>query len=124
MLGQFEAARYAMRVGIDVAHERSWGLARTLRTGLAKIPRVRTLDRGSSPCAIVTASIDGAHGRELAAALAKDRINSVVTLREFGQLDFAEKGVESAVRLSPHYYNTEDEVAATIAAVEKFVRGL
>jgi selenocysteine lyase/cysteine desulfurase len=60
--------------------------------------------------------------RDLVAALAKQNINSVVSLREFGQIDFASKGVETAIRLSPHYYNTEGEVETTIAAVRDFVR--
>ncbi|MFB6720495.1 hypothetical protein ACFCV3_10060 [Kribbella sp. NPDC056345] len=37
--------------------------------------------------------------------------------RNFAQFDFGDKNVNWCLRLSPHYYNTDDEVAAVIAAV-------
>jgi selenocysteine lyase/cysteine desulfurase len=56
-------------------------------------------------------------------ALDRRRINSVVSLREYAQYDFAEKGVESCLRLSPHYYNTEEEVAQVVSAVAEITAG-
>jgi len=38
------------------------------------------------------------------------RINASISLREYAVLDFDRKGVPWALRLSPHYYNTEEEV--------------
>ncbi|HTE43842.1 MAG TPA: aminotransferase class V-fold PLP-dependent enzyme [Gemmatimonadaceae bacterium] len=121
VLGQAAAARYALDVGIDVAQRRAWDLATRLRTGLEQIPRVHVLDRGATRCAIVTASADGVDARDLSQDLAAQNINSVATLREFGQFDFVAKGVESAIRLSPHYYNSEAEVDAAVRAVSSFV---
>jgi selenocysteine lyase/cysteine desulfurase len=37
-------------------------------------------------------------------------------------LDFDETDVETALRVSPHYYNTEDEVAAFLDALGDIVR--
>jgi len=34
-------------------------------------------------------------------------------------IDFAQKGIEWALRLSPHYYNTEDEVHQAVLAVRE-----
>jgi selenocysteine lyase/cysteine desulfurase len=34
----------------------------------------------------------------------------VPSYRAFGVIDFDEKGVEWAVRASPHYYNTVEEI--------------
>ncbi len=121
VLGQAAAARYALDVGIDVASARAWSLADRLRAGLAAIPRMRVLDRGAVRCAIVTASIDGGDARPLVRHLSAHQINTVSSLREFGQLDFAEKGVESAIRYSPHYYNTEAEIDAAIDATAYFL---
>jgi len=45
----------------------------------------------------------------------------VSSLREFGIYDFEEKGIETAVRLSPHYYNTEAEVDAAVSAIRELV---
>ena len=39
-----------------------------------------------------------------------------------GQYDFAEKHVDSALRLSPHYYNTEAEVDAAVEALRESTR--
>jgi selenocysteine lyase/cysteine desulfurase len=46
----------------------------------------------------------------------------VSSLREFGIYDFDAKGVSTAVRLSPHYYNTEEEVDAAVAALGEILR--
>jgi selenocysteine lyase/cysteine desulfurase len=121
VLGQHAAAAYALAVGIDVAHARAWELASRLRAGLAGIPRVRVLDRGARRCALVTASLQGADARDLVNHLAAKSINTVASLREYGQYDFADKNVESAIRYSPHYYNTEAEVDAAIAETAQFL---
>jgi selenocysteine lyase/cysteine desulfurase len=122
VLGQAEAARYAQQVGVEIAQARAWSLAESLRRGLERLPGIRILDRGRIRCALVTASIAGIHAGELVAALSRERINSVVSLREYGQLDFGDKGVSSAIRLSPHYYNSEEEISATIEAAAEFLR--
>jgi selenocysteine lyase/cysteine desulfurase len=42
--------------------------------------------------------------------LFKRKINVVPSYRAFGIIDFDEKGVEWAIRASPHYYNTTEEL--------------
>ena len=42
---------------------------------------------------------------------------------ESAVLDFQDKGVAGALRLSPHYYNTHDEVEAAVAALRQRVTG-
>jgi selenocysteine lyase/cysteine desulfurase len=121
VLGQAAAARYALDVGIDAAQARSWRLAATLRDALGEIPGVRVIDRGSTRCAIVTMTADGLHADTIVRALKERRINTVSSLREFGIYDFVAKGVDTAVRLSPHYYNTDDEVDAAVAVIREVV---
>ncbi|HJR62495.1 MAG TPA: aminotransferase class V-fold PLP-dependent enzyme [Gemmatimonadaceae bacterium] len=125
VLGQAEAVRYALAVGIDTAQRVSRELAGRLRARLAAMPAVRVLDRGREQCAIVTAAIEGVRGEAIVARLSSRSINTVATLREYAQLDFEEKGVSSAVRISPHYYNTIDEVdrAADVIAELAAERG-
>jgi len=117
VLGLGAAARYALEVGLEVARTRAWFLAASLREKLADIPGVRVLDRGRERSAIVTAEVPGWHAQELMEELRRRGINSSSTLREYGQYDFIEKRVESAIRLAPHYYNTEDEVARAVEAI-------
>ena len=117
VLGQAAAARYSLDVGIDVAQSRAWGLAQRLRDALGGMRGVRVLDRGTTRCAIVTAAFEGRDAEPIVRALKDRRINTVSSLREFGIYDFDAKHVKSAVRLSPHYYNTEAEVDAAVAAL-------
>jgi selenocysteine lyase/cysteine desulfurase len=123
VLGQAAAARYALDVGVEAARSRAWGLAARLRTALGSIPGVRMLDRGGKQCAIVTMTADGRHADSIVKALKERRINTVSSLREFGIYDFDAKGIETAVRLSPHYYNTEAEVDEAVAAVRELTGG-
>jgi selenocysteine lyase/cysteine desulfurase len=117
LLGAAAAIRHELAVGIAEASARSLLLARGLRDGLAAIDRIRVLDRSPELCAIVTFAVEGWDHDQFKLALDRRRINSVVSLREYAQYDFAEKGVESCLRLSPHYYNTEEEVAQVVSAV-------
>jgi selenocysteine lyase/cysteine desulfurase len=48
-------------------------------------------------------------------------INSALSFREFAQFDFGDKNVDWCLRFSPHYYNTEDEVDAVVAAVAEIM---
>lgn len=118
VLGLGAAARYANAVGVAGGH-RAFALAARLRAGLATIPGVRVLDRGTNPCAIVTADVAGHDGAEIKRRMLEHRVNVVSTLRWFGQYDFAEKKVESGVRLSPHYFNTEAEVDQAIGVLRE-----
>ena len=119
VLGMSEAARYALDVGVNVASARAFALAAQLRTELSSIPGVRILDEGSRVCAIVTAAIQGWDASEVVKALAARRINAVATLREYAIMDFDQKHVTSAVRLSPHYYNTSEEIGSAADCIRE-----
>jgi selenocysteine lyase/cysteine desulfurase len=116
VLGLGEAARYALAVGPE-GFTRAWRLAAALRERLAALPGVRVLDRGREPCAITTVAIAGRDAAEVKLALRTRGINTSSAHRTGGVLDMDEKGVASVLRLSPHYYNTEDELDAAIAAL-------
>ncbi|MGW4649097.1 aminotransferase class V-fold PLP-dependent enzyme [Kitasatospora sp. NPDC004289] len=117
VLGCAAAVRYALRVGPAAIARRTPALAGRLRERLADVPGVRLLDRGPSPAALVTFGIDGWQALPFKAAIDGRGINSALSYREFAQFDFADKGVEWCLRLSPHYYNTEDEVDAVAATI-------
>jgi selenocysteine lyase/cysteine desulfurase len=120
VLGLGAATRYALDVGIDVAGGRAFELARKVRRKLSEIPGVTVLDGGRQQCAIVTASVAGRDAREIVRELSRQRINITASLQWYGLLDFTEKRVESAIRISPHYYNTDDEIDAVTDAVRNY----
>jgi selenocysteine lyase/cysteine desulfurase len=117
LLGAAEAIRYALAVGLDAISARSPALGARLRDGLAEVDGVRVLDRGGELCAIVTFAVPGWDPDALKEALEARLINCSISLRQYALFDFAEKGVDWCVRLSPHYYNTEAEVEEVLAAV-------
>lgn len=117
LLGCAAAVRYARQVGIEAIAERSPALGAQLRELLAEIPGVTVLERGRQLGPIVTFAIEGWQPEPFKAAMDARRINSALSFRDFAQFDFGDKDVDWCLRLSPHYYNTEEEVAQVAAAV-------
>jgi selenocysteine lyase/cysteine desulfurase len=110
VLGMGEAARYALAVGVERGGSRARDLAATLRSELSALSGIRVLDRGSELAAIVTIEVPGWDATELSKVLRTRRINSSASLRAYAVIDMDEKRAASALRLSPHYYNTEVEI--------------
>ena len=108
-------------MGLERARARSWGLAAALRETLSGLDRIRVLDRGRELCAIVTVAVDGRDVDELVAVLREEGINTSAIHRPSAVLDLDQKGVTAALRLSPHYYNTHDEVRSTVAALHSLI---
>jgi selenocysteine lyase/cysteine desulfurase len=122
VLGLGAAARYALNVGIDVASRRAFSLAQHVRDSLREIPGIQVLDGGHSQCAIVTASIENRDARDLVEELSRLGINTTVSLKWYGLLDLGEKNVESAIRISPHYYNTQEEIDVAIDVIASWLQ--
>lgn len=122
VLGLGAAARYALdTVGIETASERSRALAEYARRRLAEIPGIRLLDRGARLCAIVTLHPEGRRSVDIKLALRARGINTSSPDREDAVIDMDAKGAPSALRLSPHYYNTTEEIDAAVAALADVV---
>lgn len=117
LLGCAAAARYATEVGVAAGGARARGLAARLRAGLAAVPGVQVLDRGTELGALVTFGLGGWDSGAFKAALDARRVNSALSFREFAVFDFGDKDIDWCVRLSPHYYNTEEEVDSVVQAV-------
>lgn len=122
VIGLGEAARYALGVGVEAGGRRAAELAACARERLRAVDGVRVLDRGPSLCAIVTAELAGRDARELVGRLRGRAINTSATFRDFAVLDMDEKRVRSAVRVSPHYYNTREEVELLVGALADLAR--
>jgi len=118
VLGTGAATRYALQIGIERIAERITALAALLREQLTAAG-FRVLDRGARRCGIVTVEIPRRNSEEFHRLLEQRGINSSISRREYAVIDFAEKGVEWALRLSPHYYNTEDEIHQALLAVRE-----
>jgi selenocysteine lyase/cysteine desulfurase len=117
VLGVGAAVRYALDVGIETARDRAWALGAYARARLAELPGVRVLDRGAELCAIVTAEPAGRAGEEIKLALRARGINTSSPGRDDAVIDMDEKGASSAIRISPHYYNTAGEIDTAVEAL-------
>lgn len=121
ILGMGEAARYAMDIGLEPIRNRAWRLAAHLRAQLNEIDGVTVLDRGDQLCAIVTITVEGWSADALALALRARDVNTSVLTTVDAVLDFSDKEAEEALRISPHYYNTDEEVAELVRLIEAFL---
>jgi selenocysteine lyase/cysteine desulfurase len=117
VLGLGAAAEYALAVGAEAFHGRSWALARYARERLAAIDEVRVLDRGPALCAIATAELGGRPAEQVKLALRARRINTSSPERDDAVIDMDDKRARSALRISPHYYNTTDEIDTAVEAL-------
>jgi selenocysteine lyase/cysteine desulfurase len=117
-----EAARYAVEAGVERCGRRASELAAHAREWLAAVPGARVADRGERLCAIVTAEIAGWPAAHVVQRLRGIGINTSATTVGYGPLNAPGTGAPTAVRLSPHYYNTRDEVETAVAAIAELAR--
>ena len=121
VLGLGAAVQYAQSVGIPRAGARAMMLASYLREQLLTLRDARVLDRGRRRCAIVTTDIPGHDATDLVMELRRRHINASASLAWYGLIDMAEKHAAAALRLSPHYYNTLEEVDAVVEALHEII---
>ncbi len=118
LLGLGEASRYALCVGIHRGGARARQLAATVRTKLLALPGYRLLDRGKELAAIVTVAVTGWDTTALVNALRQRGINTSASLGAYAVIDMVEKNASSALRISPHYYNSESELDTLIEVLK------
>jgi selenocysteine lyase/cysteine desulfurase len=123
IVGLGSAVRQALDLGLDRIGRRACHLGNELRVRLDALAGVHTHDLGVERCAIVTASVDGRSADEAAAALAAEHINVSTTVAEHSQFDTELRPVHPLVRISPHYYNTEDEIEDCVRVVARLAAG-
>lgn len=121
VLGLGAAAEYALEVGIESAGRRARELAEYARASLAALQGVRVLDRGPELCAIVTIAIAGRDTGDIKLQLRARGINTSSPHREDAVIDMDEKQAASALRISPHYYNTREEIDTAVEALQEII---
>ena len=116
-LGLGAAADYALDVGLPAIQARAFMLGTSLRDGLDKIPGVSVHDIGAEKCAIVTFSHERIEAADIAEALRAQNINVSVSRPPSTLLDARARELPDLVRVSPHYYNSEDELETFLGAL-------
>ncbi|MEO8557720.1 MAG: aminotransferase class V-fold PLP-dependent enzyme [Rhodospirillales bacterium] len=118
-LGLGVAIDQYLTLGQQAASQRIFALAAELRSGLAAVPGVTVQDRGIERCGIVTFTKNGITPLAMRDALRAQRINTSVSPGNYARRDLGPRGLESVLRASIHYYNSEDEIERFCAAVAK-----
>jgi selenocysteine lyase/cysteine desulfurase len=122
ILGLGAAAEYALNVGIDEIEPRVKELATFTRERLEGIEGATVLDVGPELCGIVTVALDGVDPGDAVRQLRARGVNTSSSAWEYAVLDFTDKGVEGALRISPSYYNTTHEIESAVAAIEEIAQ--
>jgi len=119
-------SRLAIEYCLSIGEERIWQqvkyLSGYMRQELSTIDRVRVLDRGPEVGGLVTFTVKGSEPKYLVGELLKRKINVVPSYRNFAVIDFDEKKVEWAIRASPHYFNTIEEIDEFVYAVKTIIK--
>lgn len=116
-LGLGAAVDHALSWGLDNIAHRTTGLATRLRQMLGAHPHVTVHDKGIDMCGIVTFSVEGIEANRVKTVLASQGINTSVAMVTSAQYDFPRRNLVQVVRASPHYYNTEAELARLVEVV-------
>ncbi len=109
-LGLAAAAEYAIEVGTQWSWERVQALAQRTREGLRQLGGIEVHDLGKVQGGIVTFSSQGHEAESLQKSLHSHGINVWTSSILSARLDMEARGLSRVVRVSPHYYNTEDEI--------------
>ena len=110
-IGLGVAIDYALEWGLEAIQARVGMLADSLRTGLSQIPQVKVQDLGVRRCGIVAFTVRNRDPQDIRRKLAEHKVNVSVSPAEYTRIDMDQRGLESVVRASVHYYNSEEEIA-------------
>jgi len=117
-LGLGAALDYFMALGVDKTTDQLRDLSDYLRAGLAAIKGVTPTCQANSRAAIITFNKDGWGASEIKAHMESQGIATQVASVIHTRLDLEARGIETTARVSPHYYNTTEEIDQFLNVLE------
>lgn len=120
VMGSKAAVTYAMKVGIEEIQKINEYLCLHIRKSLGVL-NLETLDIGKQLGSIITVKIPGRESADILQKLRSKNINTAISDRSSAVIDFDAKRVSWALRISPHYYNTEKEIEFLSKALEEII---
>jgi selenocysteine lyase/cysteine desulfurase len=118
VLGAAASMAYALQIGMDNIQRRTTHLAKQLREELEVIMPGKVLDRGIHKSGIVTLKVEGWPPVKLHQTMKAHGINCSITYQGSALLDYQDRSVDWSLRLSPHYYNTEEEIVKVVEVLK------
>lgn len=111
LLGAKASIEYALKLGLDNVERANNQIAASVRQALVDLG-LELLDKGPTLSSIITVRIPGKDAHDTLNFLRGKRVNASVSARSSAVIDFDTKGVDWALRVSPHYFNTPEEIDA------------
>jgi selenocysteine lyase/cysteine desulfurase len=111
----------AAELGLDQIAHRIQYLADMLRKELATIVPLKALDQGRKKGGIVTFYPKNWQAETFKQQLDQRGIRSSMVWTAYARFDLGKKAVPWAARLSPHYYNTEEEIKEVVKTIKSIL---
>lgn len=121
LLGAARAVNYALDIGLKNIADRNAMLCSYARQKLQALP-LQLMDRGSKLSSIITLHAERLPVAVLKEELHKRNINTSMATTKFARLDLNYKNVDAILRISPHYYNTTEEIDMLTAAIDEILK--
>ena len=109
-LGLKEAIKYSNEIGLDEIYRYNQELLTRLKSNLASHGDILFLDEGEKQVNIFTFQKKGVSKSKTEKILNENNVYFSSAFRGAALIDFDKKGVDWAIRLSPHYFNTMQEM--------------
>lgn len=118
LMGFTNALQYANHIGLHVIEHYNKGLSERLRENL-KNSGFNVWDWGKNLSSIVTFSGPDGDLEKIQQVLKENNVFFSVTHKNSALIDFTKKNISGIVRLSPHYFNTVEEVDRVLNILKK-----
>ncbi len=118
VIGSVVATEYLLGLGMEEVAAQLKQIGNYTRKALGTVAKIRLLDRGKHQANIITFVIPGQTKPAIYQTMKTHGINFSFTTKDVALLDFEEKQVDWAIRISPHYFNTEKEIEVLLEALD------
>jgi cysteine desulfurase len=120
-LGLKRAVDYLLELGVDDVEATVRAKADRLRAGLSDLPGVTVTDLGTERCGIVTFTVAGRSPEQVRDRLREQGVIVSVSYAYSTLLDMTSRELDSVVRASPHYFVSDAQLAAMLAALRQML---
>ncbi|XLS29670.1 aminotransferase class V-fold PLP-dependent enzyme [Flavobacteriaceae bacterium M23B6Z8] len=117
LIGLTEALRYLNNLGIDQIYNYNQELMQTFRKNMESLDGIHLLDVGPKLSNILTFYRENTSLDKMKYLLDANRVDYTVSYENYAARELINANVEWVVRLSPHYFNTPDELNNLVEAI-------
>jgi cysteine desulfurase/selenocysteine lyase len=122
LLGSAAALKYANNLGLNNIQNRVVELSSYLRNKMKGNKGWQVMDQGEKLGGIVTLFHPDLEGKTVHKVLVEHSINNSVAGVYNAVIDMHNKGIFWALRLSPHYYNTREEIDHAVDVLGQMIK--